>query len=96
MKEVRKVRALSPVCPSAKFDVNVVELLKKIISENVYKSDYVDITEELLEEKLNYETAIPALRQLAERRVALNHLANIFYGLFKFFLCKPGLFSVKL
>ena len=66
MKEVRKVRALSPVCPSAKFDVNVVELLKKIISENVYKSDYVDITEELLEEKLNYETVIPALRQLAE------------------------------
>lgn len=86
MKEVRKVRALSPVCPSAKFDVNVVELLKKIISENVYKSDYVYITEELLEEKLNYETVIPAL----------NHLANIFYGLFKFFLCKPGLFSVKL
>lgn len=72
VKEVREVRALSPVCPSAKPDVNVVELLKKIISENIYKSDYVNITEELLEEKLNYETVIPALKQIAENEMFAN------------------------
>lgn len=72
VKEVRKVRALSPVCTSAKPDVDVVELLKEIISENVYKSDYENITENLLEEDLNYETVIPALKQIAENGMFSN------------------------
>ena len=72
VKEVREVRTLSPVCPSAKSNVNVVEVLRKIISENVYKSDYVDITENLLEEKLNYEIVIPALKQIAENGMFAN------------------------
>lgn len=72
VKEVRKVRTLSPVCPSAKPDVDVVELLKEIISENVYKSDYENITENLLEEDLNYETVIPALKQIAENGMFSN------------------------
>ncbi len=72
VKEVRGVRELSPVCPSAKPDVDVVELLKKIISENVYKSDYDKITENLLEEELNYETVLPALKQIAENGMFAN------------------------
>ena len=72
VKEVRQVRAPSPVCPSAKSDVDVVELLRKIISENIYKSDYVSLTEELLEEKLNYETVIPALKQISENGMFAN------------------------
>ena len=57
---------------SAKPDVDVVELLRKIISENIYKSDYKDITEKLLEEDLNYETVIPALKQIAESGIFAN------------------------
>ena len=72
VKEVRQVRALSPVCPSAKPDVDVVELLKRIISENVYKSDYKDITANLLEEDLNYETVIQALKQITENGMFAN------------------------
>lgn len=72
VKEVRQVRALSPVCPSAKQDVDVVDLLKRIVSENVYKSDYENITENLLEEELNYETVIPALKQIAENGMFAN------------------------
>ena len=72
VKEVREVRALSPVCPSAKPDVDVVELLKQIISGNVYKSDYVKITEDLIEEELNYETVLPALKQIAENGMFVN------------------------
>lgn len=72
VKEVRQVRALSPVCPSAKPDVDVVDLLKRIVSENVYKSDYENITENLLEEDLNYETVIPALKQIAENGIFAN------------------------
>lgn len=72
VKEVREVRALSPVCPSAKPDADVIELLKEIISENVYKSDYDNITEKLLEEKLNYETVLPALKHIAENGMFSN------------------------
>lgn len=72
VKKVRQVRALSPVCPSAKPDVDVIELLKEIISENVYKSDYDNITEKLLEEKLNYETVLPALKHIAENGMFSN------------------------
>ena len=72
VKEVREVRALSPVCPSAKPEVNVVDLLKRIVSENVYKSDYENITENLLEEDLNYETVIPALKQISENGMFAN------------------------
>lgn len=72
VKEVRQVRALSLVCPSAKQDVDVVDLLKRIVSENVYKSDYENITENLLEEELNYETVIPALKQIAENGMFAN------------------------
>ena len=72
VKEVRQVRALSPVCPSAKQDVDVVDLLKRIVSENVYKSDYENITENLLEEELNYEIVIPALKQIAENGMFAN------------------------
>ena len=70
--EVRQVRALSPVCSSAKQDVDVVDLLKRIVSENVYKSDYENITENLLEEDLKYETVIPALKQIAENGMFAN------------------------
>lgn len=72
VKEVREVRALSPVCPSAKPDADVIELLKEIISENVYKSDYDNITEKLLEEKLNYETVLPDLKHIAENGMFSN------------------------
>ena len=72
VKEVRQVRALSPVCSSAKPDVDVVDLLKRIVSENVYKSDYENITENLLEEDLKYETVIPALKQIAENGMFAN------------------------
>ena len=66
IKEVKKVRALSAVCLSAKADVDVVELLMRLVSDNVYKSDYENITEKLLEENLKYDTAIKALKQIAE------------------------------
>lgn len=72
VKEVRQVRALSPVCSSAKPDVDVVDLLKRIVSENVYKSDYENITENLLEEDLKYEIVIPALKQIAENGMFAN------------------------
>ena len=65
--EVRKIRKASPKCPSAQDDVNIPTLLQNIIQEEVYKNDYEEITEKILEERIPYDVAIEALKQVAER-----------------------------
>lgn len=69
VQEVRAVRKLSPVCPSAQDDVDVPVLLKKIIKDAVYKADYQALTERILEEKVSYETAIKALERIANSNI---------------------------
>ena len=66
VRDVRTVRAESPVCPSAKEDVDVPSLLKKIIEENAYRPDYNNVTEKLLEEDLKYDDVIVALKTITE------------------------------
>lgn len=65
VREVRAVRKLSMVCPSAQDGMDVQDLLRKIIKEAVYKADYQILTERILEEKLSYETAIQAIDSIA-------------------------------
>lgn len=69
IQEVRAVRAQSVVCPSAQPDVNITDLLLKIIDEKAYKQDYDVLTLQLLEEQIPYNTAVEALRQVAERHI---------------------------
>ncbi len=64
--ETRNVRAESTVCPSAQPDVNVPELLTRIIRENVYKADYDNLTMQLLGEKITYPVVIKVLSDIAE------------------------------
>ena len=64
--EVREIRKASPKCPSAQDDVNIPELLRIIIQKEVYKTDYKEITEKILEERITYEVAIEALKQVSE------------------------------
>ena len=66
VKEVRAVRAQSVICPSALPEANVPELLKKIIREKAYKQDYDNLTSQLLEKNVPYDTVIAALKQVAE------------------------------
>jgi len=61
VKEVREDRKASPVCLSAQDGVDVPGLLKRIVDEDVYKSDYEGLTEQLLEEKVSYHEAISAI-----------------------------------
>lgn len=63
-EDVRNVRKLSPVCPSAADGVDVKALLREIISKEVYKSDYQLITEKILEEVVSYDTAIKTLERI--------------------------------
>lgn len=66
IENVRQIRKLSPVCPSAVDGVDVSKLLKEIVESTVYKSDYKEITEKLLEEEVPYEIAIKALEEVTE------------------------------
>lgn len=65
--EVREVRKTSPRCLSAREDVNIPELLQVIIQKEAYKSDYQEITENILEERVTYDVAIEALKEVAEK-----------------------------
>ena len=69
VKEVREVRALTNICPSAKSDVNVSELLNYLVENKVYKDDYEKITARILEENVNYETAIEAMEKIVSSGV---------------------------
>lgn len=62
--EVRTVRKCSNICPSAQDGADVVELLRTIIEQKVYREDYQNLTGALLEEEVSYETAIQAVEKI--------------------------------
>jgi len=64
--EVRNVRKKYAICLSAQDNVDVPNVLCEIISKDVYKADYQNLTEGLLEEEVAYETAIDALKQISK------------------------------
>lgn len=65
VREVRNVRAMTNICPSAQPGVNIPEMLRFLIENRIYKEDYDSITSRILEEPISYETAIEALRTIA-------------------------------
>ena len=65
MQEVRNDRKASPVCVSAQDNIDIPTVLQQIITENVYRSDYNNLTMHLLEEPIAYERVIDSLRQVA-------------------------------
>ena len=65
VKEVRDVRALTIICPSAQSDVNVPEMLKFLIENEIYKEDYENITARILEEDVSYDVAIEGVNKIA-------------------------------
>ena len=67
MHDVREDRKASPVCVSAQDEVSIPAVLQKIIKENAYRSDYNNLTTQLLEEHIAYETVIDSLRQVASQ-----------------------------
>jgi len=66
--EVREARKPHSTCLSAKDGVNLQDLLKKIIAEDFYKSDYNQITDTLLFEIIPYAEAITALQRIIENQ----------------------------
>ena len=65
INEVRSVRALTNICPSAKIETKISNLLNYLIENKIYKEDYDSITSRILEENVTYETAINAVKTIA-------------------------------
>lgn len=64
-QEVRLERKpYDKVCPSAQDSVDIKGLLEEIVSKEVYKTDYVNITEMLLFEEVKYDEAIKAVQTI--------------------------------
>ena len=66
VREVRNVRAMTNICPSAQPGVDVPSLLMQLVEGEAYKDDYASITYRILEEVVRYETAIEAVKVLAK------------------------------
>lgn len=66
VREVRSVRTMTNICPSAQSGVDVPKLLMQLVEDEVYKDDYESITARILEEAVRYETAIEAVKALAK------------------------------
>ena len=64
VEEVRNVRAMTNICPSAQPEVNVPDMLNFLIRNEIYKDDYENVTSRILEEKVSYEVAIEAVKKL--------------------------------
>ena len=69
IQKVREDRKEGTKCFSAKDNVNVNELLQKIIETDFYKKDYLESTEKLLSVHVSYEECIKALKQVIESKV---------------------------
>ena len=65
VREVRDVRAMTNICPSAQPEVNVPQMLDFLVKNEIYKEDYENITSRILEENVSYDTAIEAMRKIA-------------------------------
>lgn len=64
-QEVAAQRRSHKTCLSAQEGVDMNQLLRKIVKEDVYRKDYDAVTSRLLFEHVDYETAVSALTDIA-------------------------------
>ena len=66
IREVRQLREPLPVCPSARQDVCINDILKEIVKKEVYLNDYDSITGKLLFTYIPYQTVIEGVIKIIE------------------------------
>lgn len=64
VKEVRQLRAPLSVCPSAKENICINDVLAEIIEKSAYKNDYEEITGKLLFTYVPYNTVIDGIKKI--------------------------------
>ena len=65
--EVKEIRSKDVDCPSANSEQNLKELLEKIYDTDYFKSDYEDVTKELLFENVPYSVVKDNLKSVIEK-----------------------------
>ena len=75
--EVRLVRSKMEICPSAKEGIKIPKLLREIIAEKVYQSDYNLITTYFQQHPVAYEEAVIALEKIAESSIFEDETFNL-------------------
>ncbi len=66
VSEVRKERRINKTCVSAQPGISIPEILHEIVTTDYFKDDYESVTSLLLNEKVSYEDAILAIKQIAD------------------------------
>ncbi len=69
IEEVRRQREGLTICPSARADVNVGELLEEIIASSAYEKDYHKITDKILFSPVAYDEVIESIKDIAQRGI---------------------------
>ena len=64
VQEVWEERKPHVNCRSAEDSIDMNTVLQEIVDKSVYEQDYKDITEKILFEKVDYQTAVSALYQI--------------------------------
>lgn len=64
VKEVQQLRAPLSVCPSAKENICINDVLAEIIEKSAYKNDYEEITGKLLFTYVPYNTVIDGIKKI--------------------------------
>ena len=74
VERVRKDRKVNKSSLSAQDDVNVNEILLKIIESLFYKEDYENTTKKILIKNVNYEVAIMGLHEIIKSGIFINKI----------------------
>lgn len=69
VKAVRAARSQKSICRSAQPGISISKLLKDISDNDVYKSDYENLTLRILEENVPYSEAVQVLREIIDSGV---------------------------
>ena len=67
VQEVRSLREPLPVCPSAKTEVCINDVLAEIVDKEIYRQDYEMITGKLLFTYVPYETVISGVKEIINK-----------------------------
>ncbi len=67
VQEVRSLREPLPVCPSAKKEVCINDILTDIMDKEIYRNDYETITGKLLFTYIPYETVISGIEKIIRK-----------------------------
>lgn len=64
IEDVRRLREPLTICPSAKQEIRINDILIEIIEKDVYRNDYETVTRNLLFSYIPYETVIKGIEQI--------------------------------